>query len=134
MKTVTVEQFMTFNPCSKYDENTIKKIAGRKKRWSALDVLKLDFIPAQDRLWAVLREEFIDVPILHEFACRCAEGVLKQMDNPDPCSVAAIEIKRKWLKGEATDEELTAARDAARAAAWDAAWDAQIKMLIDLLT
>jgi hypothetical protein len=32
----------------------------------------------------------------------------------------AIEAKRKWLRGEITDDEL----DAARAAAWDAARDA----------
>ncbi len=40
----------------------------------------------------------------------------------------AIETKRKWLMGEATDEELRAARDAAWAArdAMDAAWAATV--------
>lgn len=78
---------------------------------------------------------------LHEFACWCAERALKQVKNPDPRSVAAIEAKRKWLRGEINDAELDAARDAAwdaagaagvaaRAArdaawaAWDAAWAA----------
>lgn len=104
MKTVTIEQFMTFNPC--YDEKRIKRIAGRKKNWTALDVLVLD-IPAQDKLWAVLREEFIDAPILHDFACLCAEEALKLIEKPDPRSVAAIKTKRKWLKGEATYQELS---------------------------
>jgi hypothetical protein len=122
MKTVTYEQFLAFRPC--YSEERLKKIAGCKQHWSALDILKLDGIPAHDRLWAVLREELIDAPILHEFACRCAENALKLIDNPDPRSVAAIEAKRKWLRGEITDEELAAARDAARAAAWAAAWAA----------
>ena len=149
MKTVTVEQFMKFNPC--YDEDKIKEIAGDKKDWTALDVLALD-IPAEHRLWSVLREEFIDAPILHEFACRCAEEALKLVDNPDQRSVAAIETKRRWLKGEATNEELAAAcaaayaaayaaraaadfaaADAARAAACAAARESQVKLLVDLL-
>jgi hypothetical protein len=59
--------------------------------------------------------------VLHEFACRCAEeGLLRECAlgwRPDKRSWAAIETKRKWLKGEATDEELCAASVAADAAA-----------------
>ena len=70
--------------------------------------------------------------ILHEFSCRVAEDALTVAKVEDKRSLAAIETKRRWLKGEATDEELDAARDAAwaaaraaaRDAAWDAAWDA----------
>jgi hypothetical protein len=66
--------------------------------------------------------------ILHEFACGCAEDALALVAQPDARSVEAIAAKRKWLRGEITDEELDAARaaalDAARAAAWDAAMDA----------
>lgn len=61
---------------------------------------------------------------LHEFACWCAEqALLREREagrEPDVRSWAAIEVKRRWLKGEATDEELYVARDAA----WDAARDA----------
>jgi hypothetical protein len=79
---------------------------------------------------------------LHEFACWCAEqALLREREAgrvPDPRSWAAIEVKRRWLKGEANDAELdaawaaaeaavraavrawAAARDAIRAAAWDA--------------
>jgi len=68
--------------------------------------------------------------VLHEFACRCAEDALALVTNPDPHSLAAIETKRRWLKGQASDSELAAAWAAARAvarvvgrdAAWDAAW------------
>ena len=70
--------------------------------------------------------------VLHLYACRCAEHALALIPSPDPRSVRAIEIKRSWLDGKATIEELDAARDAAwvaasaaaRAAARDAAWDA----------
>ncbi len=61
--------------------------------------------------------------ILHEFACRCAEDALALVAQPDARSVAAIEAKRKWVKGKITDEELDAASDAARDAA-DAAYSA----------
>lgn len=90
-----------------------------------------DKLVARERtvLWAVDAES-----ILHEYACRCAEDALALLDDPDPRSIRAIEAKRAWLRGEATDNELRAARAAARdagaerdaawAAAWDAAWSA----------
>ena len=73
--------------------------------------------------------------ILHHFACDCAERALLRERaagrEPDPRSWEAVRIKRRWVEGRATDQELGAARDAAGAArawaaeaAWDAAWDA----------
>ena len=69
--------------------------------------------------------------ILHEFACDVAEDALKAHKVKDKRSWAAIEAKRKWLKGEISDDDLDAAwaaawaaSDAARDAAGDAAWAA----------
>ena len=69
---------------------------------------------------------------LRLFACDCAERALKHWDNPDPRSVDVILVSRRFANGEASDDELVAARaaardaarDAARAAAWAAAWAA----------
>jgi hypothetical protein len=65
---------------------------------------------------------------LHLFACDEAERAMARVENPDQRSVAAIVAKRAWLRGEITDKQLAAARDAAwaaaRVAAWAAAWDA----------
>jgi len=58
---------------------------------------------------------------LHEFACLCAEDALRTAKVEDVRCWQAIETKRKWLRGEATDAELAAARAAAWAAAWAAA-------------
>lgn len=62
--------------------------------------------------------------VLHGFACDVATEALDLLaakgEAIDPRSRKAIEVKLAWLRGEATDEELAAAR----AAAWDAAWDA----------
>ena len=133
MKSITLAEFKRFRPCWLEDADgaaKLEEIGGRRKRWTALDILDLpsEEVSAEDKLWAVLRPELIDEAILHEFACQCAEEALKLVDNPDPRSVAAIEAKRKWLRGEITDKKLdaayAAALDAARAVAFDAAYAA----------
>ena len=117
MKTVTVGQFRKFGPCwleTAEGRGKFARIAAIRNEWTALDVLNLPDVSAQDKLWSVLREEFIEAPILHEFACRCAEYALSFVENPDPRSIAAIEAKRKWLRGEITGAELYDAWDVAR--------------------
>ena len=124
MKTVTVEQFKSFRPCwleTAKGREKFARIAAIRNEWTALDVLNLPDVSVQDKFWSVLREEFIEAPILHEFACRCAEYALSFVESPDPRSIAAIEAKRKWLRGKITDAELDAARGEARDAAHDAA-------------
>ena len=129
MKTVTVKQFKSFRPCwieTAEGREKFARIAAIRNEWTALDVLNVPDVSAQDKLWSVLREEFIDHPILHEFACRCAEYALSFVTSPDPRSIAAIKAKRKWLRGEITGAELRAARDAALYAAQAAARDAAL--------
>ena len=141
LPTVTYEQFLEFEPCWAHEETGRRKLRYYKDKFggkaTALDILKLERVQAEDRLWAVLREEFIPANMLHEFACRCAEKALELVENLDPRSVAAIEAKRKWLRGEIANSELAAARAAARTAALDAAWSAarndQVTMLIDMM-
>ena len=119
MKMVTPEQFKEFGPCwleTAAGRQRYARVAAMRDEWSALDVLALDGVSNTDKLWAVLREEFIDAPVLHEYACRCAEYALTFVREPDSRSIAAIEAKRKWLRGEISNDDLTAA--------WAAAWDA----------
>jgi hypothetical protein len=90
--------------------------------------------------------------ILHEFACWCAEQSLLAERaagrEPDPRSWAAIDAKRKWLRGEVSDKELESAarsaaesaRSAARSAArlearsaWSATWSNQTAKLESML-
>ncbi len=126
MKSISLEEFKGFRPCwleTTAGARRLEEIGSRKKRWTAVDILDLpeSEVSAEDKIWAVTKAEIIEEEKLHEFACRCAEEALKLVKDPDPRSVAAIEAKRKWLKGEISDEELAAASDAARAAAWDVA-------------
>ena len=127
MKTVTLEEFKKFGPCwlgTAEGREKLEAIGSRQEAWTALDVLELEEVSVEDKLWAVLRPEFIPEETLHEFACRCAEEALKLVENPDPRSVAAIEAKRRWLRGEIGDEERSAARSAAWAAE-SAVWAAE---------
>jgi hypothetical protein len=58
--------------------------------------------------------------VLQGFACWCAEGALVREREagrePDPRSWAAIEAKRRWLRGEIDDKALGVAWEAARLA------------------
>ncbi len=61
------------------------------------------------------------------FACDCAERMLSiyERDYPgDQRPRQAVEVARRYANGQATQDELAAARVAAGAAAWDAAWAA----------
>ena len=134
----TYLDIMALGPC--YDPAALG-LCDRTWQGTALDVLRHPAVSAQDKLWLVLREGWIPAPVLHEFACRITEQALARAGNPDPRSVAAIAVKRRWLRGEATDDELAAASDAAWAAARAAVWaagdadpDAQVDLLIGLLT
>ena len=71
-------------------------------------------------------------PRLRLMACDFGEAVLHLVPEGEDRPRKAIEVARRFANGEATEEELAAARDAAWDAAWaaaraaarDAAWDA----------
>ena len=95
-------------------------IPREKELFTVLDVLNLEGISDELKISVVEITGFIHSDILNEFACRCAERALSRVEHPDSRSVAAIEAKRAWMKGEISDAELAVAS----AAAWDAARDA----------
>ena len=117
MKLFTIEDIRSWDPC--YDP--IKYLP---EGWSgtAVDILRHAEIPAEDKLWVVCRESLIDDKTLRLFAVWCCRQV--QHLTTDPRSVAAVDCAEKFAHGEATKDELAAARDAAWAAVWDAAGDA----------
>ena len=127
----TIANIRSWNPC--YDPT---RYLPADWQGTALDILAVEDCPARDRLWVVLREESIDAQALRLFAVWCARQALALIDNPDPRSVAAVDMAERFANGEATSEELAAAwyaaraaasdaaSDAAGAAAWAAAWDA----------
>lgn len=127
---VTPEKFKKFGPCwlkTREGCARFERIAAVKDEWSALDVLDLEDVSARDKLCSVLYVAFLPPMLLHEFACRCAEYALSLVENPDARSVEAIRVKRRWMTGDATDDELCSARMEALSVvdeAWGAAWSA----------
>jgi hypothetical protein len=154
MKQITYQDIVALDPCyepSKYIPET----------WTGtvVDILDLDAVPANDRLWVVLHSEFLPDKLMRLFAVRCARQVQHLLT--DERSIRAIDVAERYANGLATDEELTAAwaaasdaardavsdaaRDAARAAASDAARaaardavsdavsDAQVKQLREMI-
>lgn len=120
-KVVTLEQVLSLNPC--YSKEKILEVSEGKTELTIGEIIDLRFVPAKDKLWLLLREEIIPARTLHEFAVWCAETTLTKANVTDERIWNALNVKRLWLNGKATDEELAAARSAARDAAWDAAWD-----------
>ena len=121
MGMVTIDQVIRWRPCSDYPRKRINSLFAGRESLSWEDIVALD-IPTEDKLWALLREDFIPARELHLLACDFAEKVLHLTDDPRCAEV--IRVKRIWVDGKATYEELAAAWDAARDAARDAAWDA----------
>lgn len=109
MRIVTYEEFLKFPPCWLETEEG-RSLREYKSWWgdgkTALDILKTDKIDKKDIFFTILKPEFIDEPILHEFACRCAERVISRTNNPEPEIIIAIKAKRAWIKGKITDKEL----------------------------
>jgi hypothetical protein len=82
------------------------------------------------RIWIATRRGVLDDRTSRRFACWCVRQVWHLLT--DERSRNAVEISERFADGNATADELTAARDAARAAAsdragdayWSAAWSA----------
>jgi len=112
MKTFTIEDIRDWEPC--YDPGTLLP-----ENWSgtALDILRLEEMPCENRLWVVLRPEILDDKTLRWFAIWCARR--SQPWLTDPRSINAIDVAEKFASGNATEEELVAARRYAFAA-WKA--------------
>jgi len=110
------------------EKEKILRLSRGKTEMTIEEIIELQHVPAEDKLWLLLKEEIIPARTLHEFALWCAETALTRANATDERSWNALKVKRLWLDGKATDEELAAARDAAmyaaKYAAWAAAWDA----------
>ena len=132
LKTITYTEFIKLKPCwleTKEGNTKLKRIAKQRENWSAVDILNLDKVSYNDRIWAVTKADLISKRVLVLWSCECAEYALSLVKHPDERSVKAIKAARLYLDGKITLEELTAARAAARAAwaawaAWAAAWAA----------
>ena len=68
----------------------------------------------EDIVWLLCRKEFMNEKDMRLFAVWCAREALKLSENPDQRSLNACDVAEKFAYGEATREQLDAARAAAR--------------------
>jgi hypothetical protein len=96
------------------------------REWAVANCRDMDHAWATARpdwlVWIATRTGVLDDRTLRRIAVWSARQVQHLMT--DPRSLASLDVAERHADGQATDEELAAARAAAGAAAGDAAWDA----------
>ena len=123
-RSMTVDDVMALGTC--YSRRKVMRLFAGRERMTIDDLksLPVEALSYMDRCWLLLRKEFLPKKTLHLIACDFAESALKRERKagrePDPRSWEAIRIKRLWVDGKATDDELEAALNAA----WPVAWTA----------
>ena len=121
---ITIEQIIKMGPCPGYDtEGKIIERMGDVWPLTPLEIAVLD-IPVDDRFWMLLHPRIMPEKQMHLLACDFAEHRLSAYEAQylnDDRSRKVIKIKRSWVAGLATDEELSVARvavDRARGVGW----------------
>jgi len=121
MKT-TLNKIRAHGPCAEGWEKLLKHLRKTKSDDEPLSLLTiLDSNGLDDALWCFRAIDGRDKEI-RLYAVWCARQVQHLMR--DPRSRAALDVAERYANGEATAEELDAARAVARDAAWAAAWAA----------
>lgn len=108
---------------------------------TALDVLRVEACPAEDRVWVVLHEGWMPREVWERFARWCALQVIHLWDAPEVVrrfletgeEASAAASAAAWAESAAARAAWEAAAWAESAAAWAAAWAAQVNKLIELL-
>ena len=83
-------------------------------------------------LWLVSKIDGSYTPRIRLAACACARTSLKYVPAGEDRPRLAIECAERYARGEATKDELAAARAAAWDAAWDAAWTPRLSGLKEM--
>lgn len=117
IKQFNYDDVVSWKPC--YDP---VEYLGKTWTGTAIDILEMNHIPFNDRLWVVMRPELLSEKLMRLFAVWSYRETLRFISNPDPRSIYAANVAEAFALGKATEEELKAAREAALAAALAAAW------------
>ena len=114
----TLNKIREHSPCCRGWEKLLTSLGKTKADDEPLSLKHiLDSNGLDDAIWAL---RSIDVPEVRLFAVRCVRQI--QHLITDERSLNALDVSEAYAVGEATKDELSAARDAAWAAAWAAAW------------
>ena len=120
--TTTLNHIRAHGPCEGGWQKLLKGLGKTQADDDLLPYARIVEINGlDDALWCCEVEPKYDAT-WRLFAVWCARQVQHLMQ--DPRSLAALDVAERFARGEATKQELAAARDAAGAAAGDAAGDA----------
>jgi hypothetical protein len=122
MKKFSNEDIRKFGPC--YDPKYFKD----EDSYNALDIIDHADIPFEDKLWVLMRTDFVSEKTMRLFAVWSYRQTLEFIKDPDPRCIEAANVSERFANGEATSDELSAACSAAWSAAWSAesaAWSAE---------
>ena len=119
---VTQDDVIELRPCGwernddgrNYTPQRIARLFAGCETLTLGDILAMEEISISDRLWVVLKRGVLPESVRVGLGCDYAERVLAIAESwagNEGLSRLALETTRKWLRGEATDEE----RDAAAA-------------------
>ena len=118
----TLNRIREHSPCAEGWTKLLRHLGKTQSDDEPLSfVTILDSNGLDDALWCC-RAEPEQASLWRHFAVDCAESVRHLMQ--DKRSLDALDVARRHANGQATDEELAAARAAAWAAAWAASRDA----------
>lgn len=137
LSTLTWSDFDQHNPCYSPQEK-YGDFSG-----TILDILRDERIPDNDKIWAATCKGILPDYVNRKFATQCCRQIWHLLTDERSCN--AVEVAERFNEGEASQEELDAARDAAwdaardaardaaAAAAWAAEAAAQVKLLIEII-
>jgi len=126
----TIADIRALDPC--YDPS---EFAPEDWQGTALDVLRAEQVPPQDRLWVVLHDDWIDDKTRRLFTVWCVQE-LEVIKDPYLCNVIEELSSAKYNWHNTWMTVLRAARATSRYynVPWRVVRDAQVNYLIDLLT
>lgn len=118
MKHYTIQDILSWNPCSRYTEKSLQKLFGKRRSVTLVDILCAD-ISDLDAIWAACHA-VDDERQLRLFICDCVEAVIEL--TSDTRISEAIRVARLYAYGRSTVAELDAVWDSVHACYWDYYW------------
>jgi hypothetical protein len=106
----TVSEVLLWHPCKRYPQHRIEGLWNGRVALTGLEISDLD-ISLPDKLWALLREQVLPTRSLRTLTCDWAERTLRAAEMEEKYG-ATIEVGRRFIRGEATHDDLEAARAA----------------------
>lgn len=117
LKRFTNEDIRKFGPC--YDPNEYCKDS---ESYTALDIIDHEYLNFRDKLWVLLRTDFISERTMRLFRAQTYRKTLEFIKDPDAKSVNVLNVAAEaYANGQASKEQLATAWSAyctAVASAW----------------